>query len=204
LSRRMWVSSKIQFLAPLLIGETVLKQSRVSSVELKRGSSGPLMLLTVVHEYSVGGELRISEQQTLVYLEKDSGGGPERKGDLYTETSDWSRLIQPGPVLLFRYSALTSNTHRIHYDREYAQREEGLPGLLVHGPLTATLLAQLAHENCPGQRLIEFNFRALRPLVEGRPFSIHGKHEQGDKLALWALDSDGYLAVQASARITKL
>jgi len=201
LPRRMWAASKFRFNAPLRIGETVQKQSRVDSVKLKQGSSGPLVFVNIEHSYLVAGELRISEQQALVYTGKKRGRKPETKAETHIGRSDWSRSIQPDPVLLFRYSALTSNTHRIHYDRDYAVNEEGHPGLLVHAPLTATLMAELLREHCPGVRIKQFSFRALLPLVDSVSFKIHGRREGKDSVALWALDGDGQLAVQANARV---
>jgi len=210
LPRRMWAASRIQFNAPLYLGETVQKQSGVTAVKFKQGASGPLLFVNVDHQYSVGAELRISEQQTLVYVgtepelnvESKTESNAETENHAHIEPGEWSRRIQPDPVLLFRYSALTSNTHRIHYDREYAMNVEGQPGLLVHAPLTATLMSGLLHEHIPGLRMSEFSFRALRPLVDSLSFSIHGKRGNDDTVRLWALDAGGRLAVQATARLT--
>ena len=150
LLRRMWAASRIKIETPLRFDETVEKQSRVADVKLKQGSNGPLVFVNVEHRYHVADQLRINELQTLVYVGIDKGGKPRAKTELFTESCDWSAKIQPDSVLLFRYSALTSNAHRIHYDRDYAVNQEGHPGLLVHAPLTATLLAGSTQER-PGR-----------------------------------------------------
>jgi len=201
LQRRMWASGDMSFHAPLLLGETVEKQSRVSSVKLKQGASGPLVFVEVTHEYFVAKELRISEVQTLVYRNKPVGAQPQNSTETDAPSGTWNKTIQADSILLFRYSALTSNTHRIHYDHDYTVNHEGYPGLLVQAPLTATLLVQLLCEHLPGQRIAEFRFRAVQALIAGHAFTIHGKLESGDTAALWVLDADGQLAMNASARL---
>ena len=201
LSRRMWAAGKVRFARPLFLGESVKKQSRIEGVKSKRGKVGQLVFVTVGHKYFVNDELRIDEKQTLVYVENNSGSGRSEKTGAYAEKYDWVRRIQPDPVMLFRYSALTGNTHRIHYDRDYAVKKEGLAGLLVHAPLTATLLAGLVLDHFPASNMTEFRFRALRPLADTHPFSIHGRNEDNGIVALWALNADGQLAVEASARV---
>ena len=203
LPRRMWAASSLSFHNPLYLGETVQKHSRVNKVELKQGNAGPLVFLTVEHKYSVNKELRISEEQTIVYVSLNRGKD-QTKSKEHPEQSVWSKCIQPDPVLLFRYSALMANTHRIHYDRDYAVGVEHHGGLVVQGPLTATLLAELLRERFPSLRLTEFSFRALRPLLDTMTFTIHGKREEGGLVALWALDADKKLAVQATARVTEI
>jgi 3-methylfumaryl-CoA hydratase len=203
LPRRMWAASKTRFITPLRLGETVQKQSRIDSIKLKQGASGPLVFVTADHLYSVDHEPRISEKQTLVYVGKNHGAGPATGVKTHIEQGGWSRRIEPDPVMLFRYSALTANTHRIHYDRDYATREEGYPGLLVHAPWTVTLLAELLHENCPGATIKEFSFRALRPLPDTAAFMLHGQRK-GDEVIFRAVDTDGQLAVNATALLAWL
>lgn len=198
LPRRMWAASKIRIMIPLHLGETVQKQSRIDSVKFKQGASGPLVFVTVDYLYSVENEPRIAEQQTLVYVGENRGASPGSKAGEPIELGGWSRRITPDPVMLFRYSALTGNTHRVHYDRDYATREEGYPGLLVHAPWTVTLLAELLHEHCPGTTMKEFSFRALRPLPDTAAFTLHGQRK-GDEVILRAVDTDGQLAVDATA-----
>jgi crotonobetainyl-CoA:carnitine CoA-transferase CaiB-like acyl-CoA transferase/hydroxyacyl-ACP dehydratase HTD2-like protein with hotdog domain len=201
LPRRMWAAGKVRIARPLFLGESVRKQSRIEAVKLKQGRFGQLVFVTVGHKYFANDELRIDEKQTLVYVGNNSGSGRSEKAEAYAEKYDWARRVQPDPVMLFRYSALTGNTHRIHYDRDYAVNEEGLAGLLVHAPLTATLLAGLVREHKPDSNMTEFQFRALRPLADTHAFSIHGRSEDNGIVALWALDADGQLAVEASARV---
>jgi len=203
LPRRMWAASKVQFISPLHLGETVQKQSRIDSVKLKQGASGPLVFVTVDHLYSVEDEPRIAEIQTLVYVGKNRGTSPTTGVQEHIEPGDWSRRIEPDPVMLFRYSALTGNTHRIHYDRDYATREEGYPGLLVQAPWAVTLLVDLLQEHCPGSILTEFSFRAMRPLPDTAAFTLHGKRK-GDEVILRATDMDGQLAIDATARLAWL
>ncbi len=198
LPRRMWAASKIRFNAPLRLGETVQKQSRIDNVILKQGASGALVFVAVEHLYSVASEPRIAEEQTLVYMSEHRVGGPGTKSGEPIEAGAWSRRITPDPVMLFRYSALTGNTHRIHYDRDYATREEGYSGLLVHAPWTVTLLVELLREHCSGTTITEFSFRAIRPLPDTAAFTLHGQRK-GDKVILQAVDADGQLAVDATA-----
>lgn len=203
LQRRMWAAGEMHFHAPLFLGEIAEKQSRVSSVKLKRGASGPLVFVDVTHEYRVAGELSISEVQTLVYRDKPGGLQAQNKTETAAPSGTWNKTIHSDSILLFRYSALTSNTHRIHYDRDYAVEQEGYPGLLVQAPLTATLLAELVYENLPGRRIAEFRFRAVQALVAGQAFSLHGQLESDHAAVLWALDADGQLAMKASARLAR-
>jgi len=197
LSRRMWAGSKITINQPLYLGEDGEKKSRVSSVKLKQGSSGPLVFVVVEHQYLVADELRIMEEQTLVYLDESKQSSGIKQ---FEQSDQWSKRIHPDPVMLFRYSALTSNSHRIHYDREYSVNSEGNAGLLVHAPLTATLLAELLRERYPALQVKEFSFRALLPLVDSCFFTIHGSLDANNMVSLWARDVDGQLAMQATAR----
>lgn len=202
LQRRMWAAGEIHFHAPLLLGESVEKRSRVSSIKFKQGASGPLVFVDVAHEYHVAEELCVSEVQTLVY--RDPGGNPpQAQTGTDASPSAWNKTIQPDSILLFRYSALTSNTHRIHYDRDYAVNREGYPGLLVQAPLTATLLAELLCENLPGRRIAHFHFRAVHALIAEQSFTLHGKLDSGDTAELWALDAEGRLAMKATARLDR-
>lgn len=201
LQRRMWAAGEMHFHAPLLLGETVEKQSRVSSVKLKQGTSGPLVFIEVIHEYRIAEELCISEVQTLVYRDKPDGKQPPIRTEPDAPVGTWNKTIHPDSILLFRYSALTSNTHRIHYDRDYAVKQEGYPGLLVQAPLTATLLAELLCEKLPGRRVVEFRFRAVQALVEEQAFTLHGMLESDDTAVLWAVDAEGRRAMNASARL---
>ena len=202
--RRMWAGSKVQLLQDYSPGQALLHRETIKSIEHKSGRSGEMVFVTLQHEYYCDGKPVIFEQQDLVYR----AAGEERSQEVEVRAQpldevellecyefDWQRRVQPDPVLLFRYSAVTFNGHRIHYDREYATRVEHYPGLVVHGPLTATLLIDLYQRNNPGQRVIEFTFKGIRPLFDTDPFILMGK-ETGSGAELWALDCRGQQAMQ--------
>jgi 3-methylfumaryl-CoA hydratase len=149
------------------------------------------VFVTVRHE--IGDA--ITEEQDIVYRDHSKADGAA-----LAAPSDpaWTRTIVPDDVLLFRYSALTFNAHRIHYDRRYATEVEGYPGLVVHGPLIATLLLDLVKRNLPDARVTRFEFRAVRPLFDIAPFAVCGKPE-GNAIRLWARDEAGMLAMSATA-----
>ena len=195
LPARMWAGGRLQFHGPLRLGELVWRHSEIWDVKVKQGRSGPLCFITVRHDYSVDDEVRVSEEHDIVYRqlpEKDViAEGPPAPVD-----ADISREIVPSSAWLFRYSALTFNSHRIHYDHDFCRDVEGYPGLLVHGPLTATLLADLA-QTVIGP-LASFNFRATAPLFGDKPFTVNAKRQDAG-LSLWAATSDGKLAMTAEA-----
>lgn len=196
LPRRMWAGSRLSFHEPLRIGDTARRTSTIRKIEMKKGRSGALCFVTVGHEISAGGRVAVSEEQDIVYREDPRPGErtdpPEAPaGAQMTET------VQPDPTLLFRYSALTFNGHRIHYDREYAGRVEGYPGLVVHAPLIATLLIRFVHRCYPEHPVRSFAFRGASPLVDIRPFTLATKREdQG--VSAWAANEQGKLAMIAS------
>lgn len=198
LPRRMWAGGRFTFHRPIHLGETVAKTSTISAVEAKDGRSGALCFVTVNHELAVDGEVCIVEEQDLVYREDPIPGAPRREPKPAPD-GHFSRTITPSEVMLFRYSALTFNGHRIHYDREYARGVEGYDGLVVHGPLTATLLADLAVLET-GEQLASFSFRGLAPLIDTEPFTVAGTRE-GDTVELWAQTPAGAMAMHASATL---
>lgn len=197
LPRRMWASGSVEFLAPLRIGEQATRTSTVKSVTHKRGASGDLVFVTVEHAITAADRLAIRERQNLVYRQDPDPGAPPPKPLAPPAAAQFGREWLPDPVLLFRYSALTFNGHRIHYDRDYAVREEGYAGLVVHGPLSATLLLDLVRTRCPEQQVGYYEYRAVRPLIEGAPFRVEGCRADGG-LSLWVVDHDGALTMQAS------
>ncbi|MDH3380947.1 MAG: MaoC family dehydratase N-terminal domain-containing protein [Gammaproteobacteria bacterium] len=202
LPRRMWAGGRFEFSAPLRLGERVTKRSSIQDVTLKQGRSGTLCFVTVNHEFTgADGIARCREEQDIVYREDPIPGSASPKSAAPPGDEEWSRSIEPSAVLLFRYSALTFNGHRIHYDRDYCRDVEGYPGLVFHGPLTATLLADLAARQIPSRAITKFSFRALAPLFDDMPFVIRGKRAPaaGDTLDLWAETPIGRLAVTASA-----
>jgi 3-methylfumaryl-CoA hydratase len=203
LPRRMWAGSTLEFRAPIRIGDAIERTSTIEDVTSKEGRSGALVFVKVRHEVRVGtaAEPALREWHDIVYRE------PARPGELpppqaAPTDSAWRRRIEPDAVLLFRYSALTFNGHRIHYDRAYVTEVEGYPGLVVHGPLIATLLMELLRTESAGAPATAFRFRAVRPLFDGRPFHVHGAPStDGREVHLWASDADGALAMDAVASL---
>jgi 3-methylfumaryl-CoA hydratase len=200
LSRRMWAGSRIRYLADLPIESQATRRSRILKVESKVGKSGSLSFVTVEHTISCGATACIREEQDLVYREAaPRGSGPAATPARYEGVAQWSRGVEPDTTLLFRYSALTFNGHRIHYDQAYARSEEGYPDLVVHGPLTATLLQQFALEHGRGRPLARFDFRGVTPLFAARTFHLEGRQVEAGGIALWARGPDGELAMSATA-----
>lgn len=198
LPRRMWAGGRLEWHAPLRVGDAVQRRSRVASVVHKAGRAGDLVFVTVRHEVLRDGEVALTEEQDIVYRAAPQPGDPAPVAQAAPTGALWSRDIQPDPVLLFRYSALTFNGHRIHYDRSYATGVEGYPGLVVHGPLIATLLAELAAQHRPGAAVRRFAFKAVRPLFDIHPLRICGKPSaDGRSASLWSQDHEGALTMQA-------
>ncbi len=184
LPRRMWAGGRLKFLKPLLVGEQVTRVSTIQKVEAKSGRSGNLVFVTVQHELAGGQGTAILEEQDIVYREAAAPGSIiAPTGDAPAPSAPWHRELFPDAVLLFRYSALTLNGHRIHYDRPYAMGEEAYPALVVHGPLQATLLADLAVRHL-GKPLATFNFRGESPAFDGIPLHACGTPADGG-VGLW-------------------
>ncbi len=201
LARRMWAASTIEFAAGLLIGEHASRVSEIIDVTLKQGRSGPLIFVTVRHTIKrASGAVALTETQELVYRDPPKAGEPTVAGSAAPCSQTWLRAVQPDPTLLFRYSALTFNAHRIHYDRRYATDVEGYPGLVVQGPLAATLLVTLLQREVPGARLRRFRFRALKPLFDDRGFMLCGqpRAEESD-IRLWTCDASRSMCTEAFA-----
>lgn len=197
LPRRMWASGKVAFHQPLHIGDQIRKVSTVKKVAHKQGGSGHLVFVTVGHDIYCGDTLAISEDQNIVYREDPAANAPPPKPLSPPAAAEFSREIMPDPVLLFRFSALTFNSHRIHYDRDYAINEEGYAGLVVHGPLSATLLLDLVRSELPDSNIKHYDYRAVRPLIDGNVFKIQGcRSDEG--LTLWAVDHQGAMTMQAT------
>ncbi len=202
LPRRMWAGSRVRFLAPIRVGERVEQESVIDRIEEKQGRGGALVFVTVRHTVSTGGAPAIEEEQDLVYREPPRGDAAAAARAEQPGPGAWSRRIVPDEPLLFRYSALTFNAHRIHYDRRYATAEEGYPGLVVHGPLLATLLLDLVRRNTEGATVERFRFKGLRPTFDTSPFTVEG--DPGDdprQLRLWSTDNQGQIGMEAEAWI---
>src|SRR6266704_2947716 len=199
LPRRMFAGDRVQFHRPLRVGETISRLSRIIDVNHKLGRSGPLVFVVVRHEISDRQGVAVIEEHDIVYRDTPKSTDPAPAPQKPPSGATWTREILPDATLLFRYSALTFNGHRIHYDRAYARDEEGYPDLVVHGPLTATLLQQFALEHGGGRPLAHFDFRGVTPLFVGRPFQLEGRQVEDGTLALWARVPDGELAMSATA-----
>lgn len=198
LPRRMWGGSRLQFEAPLRAGEVAERSSRVVSVDLKSGRSGKLGLVKVEHVISQHGATCRREVQDIVYREAATGPQPVPNGPAASGRPLQSQLVTPDTVTLFRFSALTWNAHRIHYDRDYAMDEEGYPGLVVHGPLTASLLALFSREGRDGAPMTEFTFRGTSPLFDGTPFGLNVMRDGGQD-TLWAAREGAGMSMTAEA-----
>lgn len=199
--RRMFAGSRMTFHRPLQLGVMAERRGEIRDVVLKSGRSGSLAFVTVQYRFTQGGVLCIEEEQDIVY--REPGAAVPAPGVLPAPApaeGTWSRTITPDARLLFRFSALTFNAHRIHYDRPYAEREEGYPGLVVHGPLTAMLLADLVRRNTP-RPIATFAFRGLAPLFDLAPFHLTGT-PAGDVVELSALSPDLKPALAASATLS--
>lgn len=198
LPRRMWAAGEVECIRPLIIGQPASRVSTIDSVELKSGSSGTLVFVNVRHDISQAGELCISQVQNIVYREAATEPTILPPGKSASADLDVMHLVKPDPVLLFRYSALTYNGHRIHYDRDYAVQEEFYPALVVHGPLLVTLLLELKHQHYGKLNLNSFKFRAVRPTFDTAAFSVSAK-QNGKDLSLWSADESGSVCMTLQA-----
>lgn len=198
LSRRMWAGGRITFRSPLRAGEAVTRTSRIEKIDEKSGGSGRLVFVTVQHMIEGPSGPAIEEEHDIVY--RGTEGAAVRAAETAPESPSggFGRTIQPDPVLLFRYSALTANGHRIHYDLDYVTREEGYPGLIVHGPLQAVLLADLVRRHRPGRRIARFSFRGRRPAFHQNPLRLVG-WEQDGSIRLETRDHEGAVCMAAEA-----
>ncbi|PXW23451.1 3-methylfumaryl-CoA hydratase [Paraburkholderia caballeronis] len=202
LPRRMWAGGRFSFHAPLRAGTRATRTSTIASIEDKTGRSGRLVFVTVQHRVETDGQLCVDEEHDIVYRDEPRPGAGGPKPIAARADQAWERTLNADPVLLFRYSALTFNGHRIHYDFPYVTNEEGYPGLIVHGPLIATLLVDLVRRELPGATLETFAFRAVRPTFAGHALTVCGKpSDDGRTVELWAKDHEGWLTMQASATL---
>jgi 3-methylfumaryl-CoA hydratase len=202
LPRRMWAGGRLELRRPLLVGERVRQSSVIAGVEEKKGRSGTLVFVTVRHTVSGEAGVALEEEQDIVYRDPPPPGSAPAvpSPPVPAPQGTWRRQITPDPVLLFRYSALTFNAHRIHYDRPYAAGEEGYAGLVVHGPLIATLLLDLVLRSLPGATLARFSFKAVRPTVDTSPFTVEGgPGEREGQVRLWSTDNHGQVGMEAEA-----
>jgi 3-methylfumaryl-CoA hydratase len=198
LPRRMWAGGRFTFHQPLRVDEAITRVSTVQDVTIKQGRNGALCFVLVKHLVSGTNGLALEEEHDIVYRDAPQPGEAPASPRPVRTDGVWQRDIQPSDPLLFRYSALTFNSHRIHYDRRYVTETEGYPGLIVHGPLIATLLIDLLRRNTD-QPVATFRFRAVSPLFDIAPFSVHGAPDGKGGAALWARNPTGHLAMEAEA-----
>lgn len=202
LPRRMWAGGRMEFRRALEIGSEVTRSSEILKVEMKTGRTGPMVFVTARFEIADDNGVCVTEERDIVYREPPSPGAPTLAPKPAPLDAAWSRTIEPDPVLLFRYSALTLNGHRIHYDREFCRSHEGYPGLVVHGPLIATLLVELVRRNMPNSSVTAFDFRAVSPLFDTAAFKVCGVPDpDGRHVRLWAENSTGGVAMEGTAVI---
>lgn len=204
LPRRMWAGSRVSFKLPVPIGTALQRRSTIADVANKSGKSGSMVFVTVNHEILLEGRCAIREEQDLVYREvptaaPENAAAPVNKPSAAPATSQWTREFTAGPVELFRFSALTFNAHRIHYDRRYATETEGYPGIVVHAPLVATLLMDHFLRRVPKARITGFSFRAQCPVFDSAAFSLCFDAREGGA-ELWAVDSVGQSAMTATVQ----
>ncbi len=197
LPRRMWAGGRVEFLAPIAVGAALTRVTTIAAIRAKRGASGDLLFVTLQHDIAADGIPAIREEQDLVY--RAPAAAPTASPVLLPvgpEPAAAVRRVTPDPMLLFRYSALTFNAHRIHYDRDYARNVEGYAGLVVQGPLIATLLIDHARREMPSLTPARFSFRAEAPLIDGAPFDLCLSRE-GSGARLWARDTTGQPTMRA-------
>jgi 3-methylfumaryl-CoA hydratase len=200
LPRRMWAGSQFEFRSSVRVGDAVERTSTIADVSAKEGRTGKLVFVRVRHEVRCNGstEPAIVEFHDIVYREAKRAGDVEPAPQRADVGAAWQREVVPDDVLLFRYSALTFNGHRIHYDRKYVTEVEGYPGLIVHGPLIATLLMDLLRRSAPDRDVATFRFKAVRPTFDLNPFRVKGQlQDDGKTVKLWAQDHEGWLTMDA-------
>ena len=202
LPRRMWAGSRVVWHDALFVGDAITRTSRVDDVTRKSGKSGDLIFVKVTHAISTARGLALTEEQDIVYRDLPAPDATSPAPPRARTDEAWALRIVPDDVLLFRYSALTFNGHRIHYDRRYVTEVEGYPGLIVHGPLIATLLVESLRSQLPVAAIARFEFRAVSPVFDIAAFEVCGKPSaDGATVDLWARHEDGGLAMQATATL---
>ena len=192
LPRRMWASGSFTFHGDLVLEGDATCTMRIAEIAHKQGRSGALVFITTDHAVVQDGRTVIEERRNLVFRDMPQAGSQPRPEAAPADAA-WQRTVMPDPVLLFRFSALTFNAHRIHYDADYCRTVEGYPGLVVHGPMLALLMLDLVGRHCPGRVLRRFDYRAASPLFAGEPFTVCGRPD-GEGAVLWVTGSQGQLA----------
>lgn len=208
LPRRMWAGGELTFTRGLRVGDTVTKTSTITDVQHKSGRTGELWFVTVDHVLTVDGETALTERHDIVYRAMPEPGAPQPPRPrlvTHPHTAQFGRTLQADPVMLFRFSALTFNGHRIHYDLDYVREVEGYPGLIVHGPLQAMLMLELLRHARPEARVARFGFRGVAPLFHQDTVSVGGQDdpERDGRVILWTGDDAGGQAMQAWAEVAR-
>lgn len=196
LPRRMWAGSRLDYIRPLLVGQEVTRTSSILDINEKQSAAGALIFVTLKHAYDGPDGLALVEEQDIVYRDDPAPNSPAPKPKPAPEEFDWDASAQPDEVMLFRYSALTFNSHRIHYDFDYATTVEGYSGLIVHGPLTATLLIENFRKKTPDAVLKNYHYRAVSPLICGDRITFAGAAlNDANSADVWAKNSNGNLSM---------
>jgi 3-methylfumaryl-CoA hydratase len=204
LPRRMFAGERVRYDAAVRVGDSVRRETRLADISVKQGGTGTLVFASVTsHVFGPNG-LAIVEERRTVFREEVKAGernqAPRR--DAAPTGLPWRRVVTPDPLLLFRFSALTFNSHRIHYDRTWAMDVEGYPGLVVHGPLTTTLLIDFVRDQNPGKRIVAYTTQARAPLFDTAPFELRGRPAaNGRGSELWAVAPDGTIAMSAEVEL---
>ncbi|MDK2657840.1 FAS1-like dehydratase domain-containing protein [Cupriavidus consociatus] len=205
LPRRMWAGSRIEFHRPICVGRDIERTSTIMEVQGKEGRSGPLVFVKVRHTVTDRYGPVVTEDQDIVYRGAERSGAATNVASTAPKPSpkaaEWWRRVVPDGVLLFRFSALTFNGHRIHYDRGYAQAEEGYPGLVIHGPLQAMLLLDMFSQEFPARTVKSYAFTSRRPLFDDAPFELCGARQPGGEVLLWIEDQHGQTVMEATAHV---
>lgn len=195
-ARRMWAGSRVSFPGKLRLGEPATRVSTIEKVAEKSGRSGKLVFVTVRHELSGSEGLAIVDEHDIVYREDTGEGASARPGEPASDGAKWIEQVDPDPTLLFRYSALTYNGHRIHYDRDYARDVEGYDGLVVHGPLLATMMVGMAARSLPDRSVSRFEFRGQRPVMDIETFTVNVDPDGEDAVDVWVANGEGMFAMR--------
>ena len=204
LPRRMWAGSQFEFHMPIRVGDTITRTSTIHDVTEKTGRTGPLVFVKVRHEIRRSGDeaKALTEFHDIVYREAPKAGDAAPAPVTAPTASTWERKWIPDDMLLFRYSALTFNGHRIHYDRKYVTEVEGYPGLIVHGPMLATLMLDLLRHERPDALITRYEFKAMRPVFDINPFWVcGGPQPDGKTIKLWVRDHEGAQNMVATAEV---
>ena len=202
LPRRMYAGNRVTFHAPILVGDALSRETELTDLQVREGSTGVLIVTTQTRRISTPRGLAVVEESDTVFREAVKPGAKSGipKRDEVPAGLPWRQTFRPDPVVLFRFSALTFNPHRIHYDRPYAMETEGYPGLVVHGPFTQMCLTNFVRDHNPGRTLRTFSMRARAPLFDDAPFELVGRPTEGGRACeAWAVTPGGTIAMQATA-----